>query len=430
MDRERYDSRQHSVSSTPTSQHSSHRSRSPYTSDSQSSMSPTSGISPRTPQRPFYRSPAPGPSDNLVRYRAPSEPFPQSPLYSHGPHDNLDGTAFLYDRSPGSSQSAQSSSSDTQSHFDSNQLIPPFQLTQIREKVPHNLRVDGSRALSTSSSMAPAASGPSGGPRGRTVSSGDHSQYIAPLIGSQQMPSNVMIQGSRDSKTSMLADGVLMAAISAANAEHREFPWYCVWTRALERHTFPSSIGDDLFCNVAPQHVLIRSFDPSPPDSLSPGRGRSGGSRSESVSPFISEPRTPPRRTQAKVRHAHVVPDFAQILRRIKLPPSMPPVIVREKVICLISRQAYFAFMGDSTLTTIGVILAFGNVWKYVEFPRPLANLPSTWSEYQDPTFGSPSSLRRPVPRVPSYLKKLSGNKDYIALKFLATRILEREKDI
>ncbi|KAG1796125.1 uncharacterized protein BJ212DRAFT_1489476 [Suillus subaureus] len=141
----------------------------------------------------------------------------------------------------------------------------------------------------------------------------------------------------------------------------------------------------------------------------------------------------------------------------------MPPVIVREKIICLveikpkslraknygfssaamqISRQAYFAFMGDSTLTTIGVILAFGNVWKYVEFPRPLANLPSTWSEYQDPTFGSPSNLRRPVPRVPSYLKKLSGNKDMcfdlidprglseIALKFLATRILEREKDI
>ncbi|KAG1868627.1 hypothetical protein F4604DRAFT_901783 [Suillus subluteus] len=77
-----------------------------------------------------------------------------------------------------------------------------------------------------------------------------------------------------------------------------------------------------------------------------------------------------------------------------------------------ISRQAYFAFMGDSTLTTIGVILAFGNVYKYVEFPLPLANLPSTWSEYQDTTFVSLSNLHRPVPRVPSYLKKLSGNKD------------------
>ncbi|KAG1796126.1 uncharacterized protein BJ212DRAFT_1409258 [Suillus subaureus] len=109
----------------------------------------------------------------------------------------------------------------------------------------------------------------------------------------------------------------------------------------------------------------------------------------------------------------------------------MPPVIEREKVICFVeikpkslrakdpfptaevqlSRQAYYAFMADSTLTTIGAILAFGSIWRYVEFPRPPMHLASSWSESKDPTFGRQSPSQSLLPRVPSYLSQLSGNK-------------------
>ncbi|KAG0705842.1 hypothetical protein DFH29DRAFT_905122, partial [Suillus ampliporus] len=241
----------------------------------------------------------------------------------------------------------------------------------------------------------------------RTVSSGAASHYNAPSTSSsvyQQMPRNFAIQNSNGHNVSLLED---------FNTEN--FPWYCVWTRALERHTFPSTVGESLICNIAPQHTLVRSFDPAPPDTRPSVLDREV--KRGSVSPFSSnmDPRTPSRHTQPVVKRSHVIPDFVQILRRIRLPLSRPPVIEREKVIFFaeikpkrlrseglfesaatqISRQAYYAFSADSTLMIIGIIVAFGNIWQYVEISRPAEVLPSNWSEFQDPTFGNPSNRSR-----------------------------------
>jgi hypothetical protein len=151
-----------------------------------------------------------------------------------------------------------------------------------------------------------------------------------------------------------------------------------------------------------------------------------------------TEPQTPPRPAviQPVIRpvfaKSHVIPDFVQIIRRIRLPRSVPPVIERERVILFtgikpkrlqkkhlfasvttqIKRQALHAFLGDSTLKTIGAIVAFGAIWKYVEFPRPVGSTPSNWSEHMDPTFGSRPNESYIVFRVPTFLKELSGNKD------------------
>ncbi|KAG0705840.1 hypothetical protein DFH29DRAFT_1029139 [Suillus ampliporus] len=226
---------QRSVSAS--SQYSPHRlhSTTPNTQSPTSSMS--LGTSPHVPQSPFRRSPAPAPSDNLVRYRAPREPFPQSPLYSHGTHDVA---SLLHDSSPRSSRSTESGSSR------SPRFVPPFCLEpapEIRDKAPKN--ICRSHALSITSSASPAeylapstrSEGvhqanlrpsiqvsetgvlqPSKGPRVPTVSSGAASHYNAPSTSSlvyQQKLRKFAIQNSNGHSVSLLT------AIAAVNAEHR-----------------------------------------------------------------------------------------------------------------------------------------------------------------------------------------------------------------
>jgi hypothetical protein len=442
------------------SQHSSHRSHL-YTPDNRSPASSMSlSASPHTHQRPFQRSPAPGPSDNLVRYRAPYEPFPQSLVYPRGTHDGRGIGWSLHDRSPSTSRSPDSGSSNTHSSFNTYRDPPPsFRLepaVEIHKKAPKNMRNNRPRALSTSSSISPQIKGffprsliPSRGLTGDTT---------------RQTSDDVTPQESSDGQMPLLDDFALMVAISAADADHREFPWYSVWARTLERYTFPSFIGECLVCNITPQHALVRSFDPSPPISRSRSNSGSGSVSSSWGSESGTEPKTPPRPTVIRPVFAksHVIPDFVQIIRRIRLPRSIPPVIERERVILFteikpkrlqkkhlfasvttqIKRQALHAFLGDSTLKTIGAIVAFGAIWKYVEFPRPVGSIPSNWSEHKDPTFGSRPNESYIVFRVPTFLKELSGSKEMsfnlmdpqgrseVALKFLTDRILQRERDI
>jgi hypothetical protein len=436
-----------------------------YTPDTRSHVSSASlSPSPHTPQIPFQRSPAPGPSDNLVRFRSRKEPFPQSPTYNLGIYGSPGVPSFLHDRSPDASRSPDSGSSNAHPNSSLHRPIPPpFPLepaVEIRTKNQQNMRDSRPHALSTSpapyfSPSVPLEGGhrdfparqPSGGPRGGTVSSGAASQDNAALT-APPVPEQTSHNAATPESDGLLNDHVLMAAMSAADGDHREFSWYAVWARTLDKYTFPSSIEKSLVCNLAPQHVLIRSFDPSPVSS-----------RNSSIDFWDMESRSPPGVAQL-VRRSYTVPDFAQILRRIRLQHSMPPVIEREKVILLteikpklqpghepfdsamtqVTRQAIHAFSADSTLEIIGVIIAFGALWKYVEFPKPLDNIPRNQSEVKDPTFGSRSTESVLDYRVPTFLQQLSGNEQMCfdlmdpqgtsegALNFIVDRILRREK--
>ncbi|KAG0704495.1 hypothetical protein DFH29DRAFT_372824 [Suillus ampliporus] len=205
----------------------------------------------------------------------------------------------------------------------------------------------------------------------------------------------------------MLGDMALIASVAAASTDHREFLWYGVWTIAIKDYMFHRCHTSTTACNLMPQYVLLREYNP--PDSTS-----------SHVSP-------------CNKREEWVVPDFALVLQRIRPSSHAPAMFQRQRVIVIvenkpardkilrrarafpfahvedqITRQAVFAFASDPTLNTLGIIIAFGEVWQYSEVERPPNRLLSSWSEAKDPTWGTKDDTIPFV--VPAFLKKLSTN--------------------
>jgi hypothetical protein len=132
------------------------------------------------------------------------------------------------------------------------------------QKTAKNMRISRPRALSTSSSMSPAPYFPSvplglGGPNHAFTEVFRSSQ---PPSVSQQTSNNLNIatQDSDSGTISLLYDCPSMITISAADADHREFPWYSVRAPTLERITSPISIGE---CTAACLGSLLRPFSAS-----------------------------------------------------------------------------------------------------------------------------------------------------------------------
>jgi hypothetical protein len=204
----------------------------------------------------------------------------------------------------------------------------------------------------------------------------------------------------------MLMDMGLIAAVTAArengmNAD-LEFLWYPVWVIAIKDWMFPNSNTATVACNVAPQYVLSHMY------------------RTEGCT---------------KLKRQWVIPDFAQILQQVHTFSNGTRKLGRQKVILMvenkptrprksfllspnpfvdaedqITKQAVFAFMADSSLHVIGVILAFGARWKYVEFYRPSGTELEAWMAVGDGTYGQEKpKLAVAVPRV---LRRLSCFRD------------------
>ncbi|OAX34595.1 hypothetical protein K503DRAFT_785649 [Rhizopogon vinicolor AM-OR11-026] len=233
---------------------------------------------------------------------------------------------------------------------------------------------------------------------------------------------------------SMLRDIALAAAVAAAHEDHREFLWYGVWTIAIKDHMFYRCNTSTTACNLVPQYVLQREYDPSSDESTAEG----------------------------KPKREWVIPDFVLVLQRLHLSSIGPATIMRQKVVMIVEikpirpkhfrfpmipftpifpqvrRQALFAFASNPTLNTVGSIITFGNMWTYGEIRSPMDQLLSSWSEAKDPTW-SPEKLKMTI-RIPRYLQKLSehkcffnlmdrGGKSAVAFQYIADRIKERESD-
>ncbi|OAX33142.1 hypothetical protein K503DRAFT_804605, partial [Rhizopogon vinicolor AM-OR11-026] len=188
---------------------------------------------------------------------------------------------------------------------------------------------------------------------------------------------------SRIEQSPMLRDIALIAAVAAANADHREFLWYGVWNIAIKDYMFSRCNTSTTACNLVPQYVLHREYDPSSSESTSKGKPR-----------------------------GWVIPDFALVLQHIRLSSTGRAVVKRQRVILIVEnkpirpkrmrqnvgnpfsviydqlhKQALFAFASHPTLNTVGFILTLGELWQYGEFSRPADNLLSSWSEAKDPSW-------------------------------------------
>ncbi|KAG0700388.1 hypothetical protein DFH29DRAFT_1056018 [Suillus ampliporus] len=154
----------------------------------------------------------------------------------------------------------------------------------------------------------------------------------------------------------MLRDIALIAAVTAARGDHREFLWYPVWVIAIRDWMFSNSNTASVACNIAPQYLLSHKYNLDP---LSPG-------------------------SVPKPKKASVIPDFAQVLQHVQTSGNGTPILGRQKVILIVEnkpelsrrrilsespfeniadqivQQAAFAFVSDSSLRAIGVIAAFG----------------------------------------------------------------------
>ncbi|KAG1719400.1 uncharacterized protein EDB91DRAFT_464219 [Suillus paluster] len=237
----------------------------------------------------------------------------------------------------------------------------------------------------------------------------------------------------------MLKDFALIAAVTAARCDrnNNEFPWYLVWNIAIKDWMFSNSNTATVACNIAPQYVLSHQYNL---EALSPG-------------------------TAAKSKKTRVIPDFAQVLQHVTTSKNGTPILGRQKVILMvenkpklsrqkirggvspfpsikkqISQQAAFAFVGDSSLHKIGMVVAFGDRWRYVEFARPRNTVLKAWTEAEDQMYGVTKTL---LPEeVPEELRKLSVVKDYSfelldhmglsaqAFEIIAQRIKSRESEM
>ncbi|KAJ8590353.1 hypothetical protein M405DRAFT_897462 [Rhizopogon salebrosus TDB-379] len=314
--------------------------------------------SPRTPDGPSYRAanPAPlqlltTPGSNHLRFRLPSFSSITQPVF-HSPS---------YHRS-------RAASSTTRVQPQTNSVV----------RAPSSpSRTDGSsgrhRTVSSGPSMRPSEPGttlhssPSALRTHRSYTKSTRGSHTAQQH-SQRSPA-LKKPAAPQQQHPMLRDMGLIAAVTAArengmNAD-LEFLWYPVWVIAIKDWMFPNSNTATVACNVAPQYVLSHMY------------------RTEGCT---------------KLKRQWVIPDFAQILQQVHTFSNGTRKLGRQKVILMvenkptrprksfllspnpfvdaedqITKQAVFAFMADSSLHVIGVILAFGARWKYVEFYRPSA---------------------------------------------------------
>ncbi|OJA17900.1 hypothetical protein AZE42_10387 [Rhizopogon vesiculosus] len=229
----------------------------------------------------------------------------------------------------------------------------------------------------------------------------------------------------------MLKDIALIAAVAAARKDIEEFPWYPVWAIAIKDWMFSNSHTATVACNLAPQYVSQHRYKTHP---------------------------------QGKLRKTWVIPDFVQILQHVKTSSNGSAVLTSQKVVLMVEnkptlsrkhilnrpspfgnvklqtgKQAAFAFMADSNLHVIGVIVAYGSRWKYVEYSRPEFSQLKAWTEG-----GRMGRKRAELLQqiVPEELGSLSALKDQSfelldhmglsaqAFKLIARRIKNRESEM
>ncbi|KAJ8588153.1 hypothetical protein M405DRAFT_863195 [Rhizopogon salebrosus TDB-379] len=229
----------------------------------------------------------------------------------------------------------------------------------------------------------------------------------------------------------MSNDMGLIAAVTAARGDHREFPWYPVWVIAIKDWMFANSHTATVACNIAPQYVLEQWYKTD---------------------------------TTAKLKKTWVIPDFAQVLQYLQTSKNGTRILARQKVILIVEnkpelprkrfldieddpfesvlkqarQQATFAFIADTSLLVIGAIIAFGARWKYIEFDRPRTkHLKAGIKKEEDMTFGEEKiQLIQEVPKELVQLSPLGDETfellDHMgrsaqALEIIARRIKSRE---
>ncbi|OAX35516.1 hypothetical protein K503DRAFT_773404 [Rhizopogon vinicolor AM-OR11-026] len=220
--------------------------------------------------------------------------------------------------------------------------------------------------------------------------------------------------------------------------DHREFPWYPVWVIAIKDWMFPNSSTATVACNIAPQYVL----------------------RHTDIDNSLSSPNSG---SVVKVTRKSVIPDFALLLQHVRTASNGTPILGSQKVVLIvenkptqarsrylrlpcpfmgingqIGQQALFAFTAHPNLHMIGVVVAFGARWRYVEAVRPGSALLKKWIKYGDPSYAQ--SKKKLAWTVPEELQKLSPMKDHSfelldhmgltaqAFEFIAQRIKSRER--
>lgn len=240
----------------------------------------------------------------------------------------------------------------------------------------------------------------------------------------------------------MMRDIALINAVTVAGRGSTEFRWYPVWVIVIKDWIFPNSNTSTVACNLAPQYVLEYTPKPGVP---------SPGSTPGSV---------------AKPKKTWVIPDFAQVLQYVQTSSNGSRIRHVERVILLVEnkpkmtkqealsrkspfhehrtqihKQAAYAFLADPSLRMIGVILAIGTRWRYVEVYRPLLDsVLLTWIDTDDKTYRQRKG--RVVEAVPHELEDLSNMDDQSfelldnegrsaqALEIIARRIKGREKEM
>lgn len=237
----------------------------------------------------------------------------------------------------------------------------------------------------------------------------------------------------------MLRDVTLINAVTIAGRGSTEFRWYPVWVIAIKDWIFPNSNTATVACNLAPQYALEYTPKPGVP---------SPGSTPGSV---------------AKPKKTWVIPDFAQVLQYVQTSSNGSRIRHIERVILLVEnkpkmtkqeivdglspfqagkkqiyKQAVYAFLADHSLHVIGIILAYGTRWRYIEMHRPLDAVLHAWIESGDVTYRQRKG--RIVEEVPTELEQLSGMVDQSfellddtgrsarAFEIIARRIKGRER--
>jgi len=215
----------------------------------------------------------------------------------------------------------------------------------------------------------------------------------------------------------------LHISIADAQTDTREAPWYGPWNIVLRDCLFSSFCTPPSFTLTNPQFPVSTHVDTCDPDESDNDDDRDGGSsRSGAPSPEIFRgsrdklPSTPPKipaepHIPRMLKRSTRIPDFVQLLYMLMLNRNgtvVSPIKYRRRVILLVEikkavlrpsvrafadvlpqtdQQARHALHTSPDTQILGVIIALGACWTYVEYHRTRLQPSPSLSEKKDPTY-------------------------------------------
>lgn len=271
-----------------------------------------------------------------------------------------------------------------------------------------------------------------------------------------------------NSNTKTFNEWCLHISIAEAQSDTREAPWYGPWDIVLRDFLFSSFCKPPYFAITYPQFPVSKHIDTDNADdydddcddgyddddndvqmSQSPNRSAAPspeifrGSRSllpptpPKISPK-SPPFPPPKQRTTRI------PDFIEMLYAIELNPNgtIPiPIQYASQIILLVEikkstlhpsvklfadiihqtdHQARHAFYTSPDTNILGIIIAVGPFWRYVEYHRVDLRPSPSLSEKKDSTYGDST----PPPRVlsmkeyePFHMHIASTGRPYLLLE-------------